>query len=119
MIGEKSQSVLEQAFLIEVEDVHLEATNSATHGKHCPGEDLGSLGLPGIPRNQAKGVPASTDVPSLELGLAHAALHIEPTCTELKRHPIVSDRLLMCEPSNRHVSGDDREFGRMHSGVFT
>ena len=118
MIGEKSQSVLEQASLLEVEDVHLEATDPATHGKHCTGEDLASLGLLGLPRNQAKGVPASTDVPRLELGLAHAALHIEPSGAELERHPIVTDRLLMCQPSNCHVSGNDRELGRMHPGVF-
>ena len=118
MIGEKSQSVLEQTSLLEVEDVHLKATDPAPHGEHGTGEDLTSLGLLGLPRNHAKNVPASTDVPRLELGLAHTALHIEPSGAELERHPIVTDRLLMCQPSNRHVSGDDRQLGRMHPGVF-
>ncbi len=64
------QRVLEQGTLLDVEDVHLEATDSATHGKHCTGKDLGSLGLLGLPCDEPKGVPASTDVPRLDLGLA-------------------------------------------------
>ena len=77
LVGEKMQRVLEQGTLLEVEDVHFEATNSATHGEHCTGKDLGGLGLLGLQRNQAKGLPADTNVPSLDLGFSQAALHIE------------------------------------------
>ena len=80
---------------------------------------LGGLGLLGLRRDQAKGLPAGTNVPSLDLGLAQAALHIEPSGAQLQSHPIMTDRLLVSQARDCHISGDERELCRMHPGVFS
>ena len=104
--------------MLEVEDVHLEATDPAAHGQHCERELLGGLGLPGLPRDEPKGVAAGTDVARLDLGLAQSAPHIQTSGAELQRHPVVADRLLVGQPGNGQISGNDCKFCRMYPGVF-
>ena len=119
LVGKKSQSTFEQALLLEVEDVHLEATNSATHSKHCTGKDLGGLGLQGFAGDQAKGLTAGTNVPSLDLGLTQSATHIKPPGAQVECHPEVTDRLLVSQACDCHISGDERELCRVHPGVLS
>jgi hypothetical protein len=105
--------------LLEVEDVHLEATNPAAHGEHGACEVFGSLVILGFSSDQAQGVPAGSNLPCLDLGLTHSATHIKPSGAKVEGHPVMTDRLLVSHASDCHISGDGRELCCMHPGVFS
>ena len=60
--GQEPQGVLKEFGLLDVEHVHLETTEAAAHGQHCMRELLAVRRVPGLPRDDAEGVPPGADL---------------------------------------------------------